>query len=436
MLTGRIRDQHQPDASARAIAPERFRPDEAGEAFALADVSGSCRKPLQSFPPTATVCDMTSPIFAEPRAAYLHVPFCAHRCGYCDFTLVAGRSDLADNYLRALASELRQLERPRDVDTLFFGGGTPTHLEPDKLARLLELARQWFRLAPGYEFSVEANPVGLTDDKLRLMANAGVNRVSLGVQSFDEGLLKLLERDHRETDILDAVTRLQQRFENVSLDLIFALPGQTLAHWRETLRRAIDLRPTHISTYGLTFEKGTTFWSRRERGAIEQLPNELERDMYAAAMDDLAAAGFEQYEISNFARPGFRCRHNQTYWRALPYFGLGPGAARYINGRRESNHRSTTTWIKRVLTGESGVAMREELTPEHRAREAIVLGLRQNDGIRRHEFRTLTGFDLDSLAAKTIAQQVAAGRIEDYGEGIRITREGRFFADPVMIAFL
>ena len=379
---------------------------------------------------------MTSLLFADPRAAYLHVPFCVHRCGYCDFTLLAGRDDLAGDYLRALELELRQLEQPREVDTLFFGGGTPTHLAEAELARLLELAREWFRLAPGGEFSVEANPAGLTDEKLRLMADAGVNRVSLGVQSFDEGLLKLLERDHRESEILDAVAGLRERFENFSLDLIFALPGQTLTHWRETLRRAIELRPTHLSTYGLTFEKGTAFWSRREKGAIEQLPNELERDMYAAAMDDLATAGFEQYEISNFSRPGFRCRHNQTYWRALPYFGFGPGAARYILGRRESNHRSTTTWIKRVLAGQSGVAMSEELDPEHRAREAIVLGLRQFDGIRRDEFQTLTGFDLDSLVSETIRREVAAGRIEDFGEGIRITREGRFFADPVMIAFL
>ncbi|MBC7818734.1 MAG: radical SAM family heme chaperone HemW [Planctomycetaceae bacterium] len=379
---------------------------------------------------------MSSPIFSEPRAAYLHVPFCAHRCGYCDFTLLAGRDDLAGEYLRAMELELRQLERPREVDTLFFGGGTPTHLAEDDLAGLLKLAREWFRLASGYEFSVEANPAALTDEKLRLLAAAGVNRVSLGVQSFDEGLLKLLERDHREDDILDAVARLQQRFENVSLDLIFALPGQTLAHWRETLRRAIELQPTHLSTYGLTFEKGTAFWSRREKGTIQQLPNELERDMYAAAMDDLSAAGFEQYEISNFARPGFRCRHNQTYWRALPYFGFGPGAARYIHGRRESNHRSTTTWIKRVLAGQSGVAMTEELDPEHRAREAIVLGLRQLDGIRRDEFQTLTGFDLDSLAGETIRREVAAVRIEDFSDGIRITHKGRFFADPVMIAFL
>lgn len=379
---------------------------------------------------------MTLPIFAEPRAAYLHVPFCVHRCGYCDFTLVAGRDDLAGEYLRAMEVELSQLERPREVDTLFFGGGTPTHLAPDKLARLLALAREWFVLAPGYEFSVEANPTGLTDEKLRLMSEYGVNRVSLGVQSFDEGLLKLLERDHREAEILDAIARLQQHFVNVSLDLIFALPGQTLGDWRETLRRAIELQPQHLSTYGLTFEKGTAFWSRREKGAIEQLPNELERDMYAAAIDDLAAAGFEQYEISNFARPGFRCRHNQTYWRALPYFGFGPGAARYINGRRESNHRSTTTWIKRALAGQSGIAMSEELMPEHRAREAIVLGLRQIDGIRRDEFRTLTGFDLDVLVGETIRRETMAGRIEDFCDGIRITREGRFFADPVMIAFL
>ena len=379
---------------------------------------------------------MTSPLFAEPRAAYLHVPFCAHRCGYCDFTLLAGRDDLAGDYLTALEIELQQLERPREVDTLFFGGGTPTHLEPDKLARLLSLAREWFTLVSNYEFSVEANPAGLTDEKLQLMADAGVNRVSLGVQSFDAGLLKLLERDHRESEILDAVARLQQRFENVSLDLIFALPGQTLTHWRETLRRAIELRPTHLSTYGLTFEKGTTFWSRREKGAIEQLPNELERDMFAAAIDDLTAAGFEQYEISNFSLPGFRCRHNQTYWRALPYFGFGPGAARYLNGRRESNHRSTTTWIKRVLAGQSGTAMTEELTPEHRAREAIVLGLRQLDGIRRNEFRSLTDFDLDSLARDTITREVAAGRIKDFGDGIRLTREGLFLGDQVMIAFL
>ncbi len=379
---------------------------------------------------------MTLPIFAEPRAAYLHVPFCAHRCGYCDFTLVAGRDDLADDYLRAMSFELSALEQPREVDTLFFGGGTPTHLEPSHLSRLLQLARDWFRLAPGYEWSVEANPQGLTDEKIRLMSEAGVNRVSLGVQSFDAELLKLLERDHGEHDILDAVERLQKQFDNISLDLIFALPGQTLLHWQETLRRAIALQPKHLSTYGLAFEKGTAFWSRREKGALQQLPNELERDMYAAAIEELTAAGYEHYEISNFARPGFRCRHNQTYWRALPYFGIGPGAARYINGIRSSNHRSTTTWIKRVLAGQSGNAMSEELTPEHRAHEALILALRQLDGVTRDTFQHTTGFDLDELAAPEIARQIELEFLEDFGTGIRLTRQGLFVADSVIVNLL
>lgn len=379
---------------------------------------------------------MTLPIYADPRAAYLHVPFCTHRCGYCDFTLVAGRDDLTDDYLRAISVELSSLEYPREVDTLFFGGGTPTHLPPKQLGGLLELARKWFTLAPGYEWSVEANPFGLTDEKIKLLADAGVNRISLGAQSFDADVLKLLERDHREADVVSAVERIRGRIENVGIDLIFGVPGQSLELWRETLSKAVGLRPTHLSTYGLTFEKGTAFWTRREKGALVQLPDDLERDMYAATMDDLAAAGFEHYEISNFARPGFRCRHNQTYWQAIPYFGFGPGAARYINGIRSSNHRSTTTWIKRVLAGESAQGMTEELLPEHRAREALILGLRQLDGVRRDRFQQLTGYDLDELARSVIARQTATGNVEDFGDGIRLSRTGLFFADSVIVDFL
>ena len=379
---------------------------------------------------------MTLPIYAEPRAAYLHVPFCAHRCGYCDFTLVAGRDDLTDDYLRAMSVELASLEHPREVDTVFFGGGTPTHLPPRQLAELLELTQKWFVLAPGYEWSVEANPFGLSDEKIELLADAGVNRISLGVQSFDADVLKLLERDHRADEVVSAVERIRRRIENVGLDLIFGVPGQSLDLWRETLSKAIKLKPTHLSTYGLTFEKGTAFWTRREKGALAQLPDELERDMYAATMSDLAAAGFEHYEISNFARPGFRCRHNQTYWQAIPYFGLGPGAARYINGVRSSNHRSTTTWIKRVLAGERAIGMTEELEPAHRAREALVLGLRQLDGVRRDRFQQLTGFNLDELAGSEIARQRAAKNIEDFGDGIRLSRTGIFLADSVIVDFL
>lgn len=374
--------------------------------------------------------------FAEPRAAYVHVPFCAHRCGYCDFTLVARRDDLIEDYLRALGIELRSLESPRRVETLFFGGGTPTHPAPEQLAGLLRLVREWLPPADCCEFSVEANPGDLDETKLEILAEAGVNRLSLGVQSFEAADLEILERNHRAEEIVAVVSRLKRRFENFSLDLIFGVPGQTLASWRKTLRRAIDLGPTHVSTYGLTFEQGTAFWLRREKGELLPSPEERERDMYATAMDDLGAAGYEQYEISSFARPGFRCRHNEVYWRGLPYFAFGPGAARYVEGRRETNVRSVHGWLKRMFAGESPVGEAEELSPEDRARELAVLGLRRTDGVDRESFLSDTGFRLEDLAAPALEKHLQAGWLEEAGSSVRLTREGRFVADHVVIDFL
>ena len=377
-----------------------------------------------------------TPAASEARAAYIHVPFCAHRCGYCDFALVARRDDLIDAYLQALEIELGTLETPREIDTLFFGGGTPTHLPAAELDRLLKLVRRWFVLAEGYEFSVEANPAGLDDEKIAAMARAGVNRISLGVQSFDPGMLELLERDHREASVVDAVERLRGRFENISFDLIFGVPGQSLELWLETLRQAINLAPQHLSTYGLTFEKGTSFWKRLETGLLNSAPEELERSMYAEAMDRLSAAGFEHYEISNFARPGRRCRHNEAYWRLQPWYGFGPGAARYVDGRREINHRSVTTWIRRVLAGESPIAETDDLSPEDRARETLVIGLRRREGLLRDDFRRQTGYSVDELAGEALPRYVRQGLIEDRGDGLRLTREGLFVADAVIIDFL
>jgi oxygen-independent coproporphyrinogen III oxidase len=369
-------------------------------------------------------------------AAYIHVPFCAHRCGYCDFTVIAGRNQLVPEYLRALEIELQSLEFPRSIETLFLGGGTPTHLAPDELERLLVLLRRWFVPVSDTEFSVEANPFGFTAEKIDVLADHGVNRVSLGAQSFDAEVLRTLERDHSGTDVEHVVGALAQRIDNIAIDLIFGVPGQSLDLWRETLRRAVALGPLHISTYGLTIEKGTAFWSRRRTGQLVTLTDETERAMYAAAMDDLAAAGFEQYELSNFSRPGRACRHNHTYWAGRSYWGFGPGAARYIRGRRETNHRSVVTWLKRIVSGQSPVADSEELPPEDRAREMIVLGLRRNAGVNRSEFHCASGFDLHELAGPTIAKYTRSGLLEDTSDAIRLTREGRFLADTVLVDFL
>ena len=374
--------------------------------------------------------------FPEPRAAYIHVPFCRHRCGYCDFTLLAGRDDLIDDYLRALKIELQSLIEQKELDTLFLGGGTPSHLSAEQLDRLMDLLFDHFRLAEGYEFSIEANPIDLAPEKIGVLVDAGVNRVSLGVQSFDAEILQLLERDHRAEHILEVVERLKTRIENIGIDLIFGVPGQTLELWQQTLQTAIDLKPTHFSTYGLTFEKGTSFWARREKRELIPLPEELEREMYRAAMEMLPAAGFEQYELSNFAGPGFRCRHNEVYWNGEPYFGFGPGAAQYINGRRDINHRSVTTWLKRVIAGESPVGESEELSPEERAREAAVIALRKCEGIDKRKFAQRFGFTLDGLAGDAINRYLQTGLLEETETHLRLTREGRFLADTVIVDFL
>ena len=376
-----------------------------------------------------------------PRSVYIHVPFCAHRCGYCDFTLVAGKDHLADKYLEALTIEIdRSLElvngdfefgsKP-ELDTVFFGGGTPTQLSAPQLARLCGIVHDRFELTPETEFSVEANPARMTDDKIAVLSDAGVNRISLGVQSFDDATLTMLERDHRQTDVFDCVDRIRKRIQNISLDLIFAVPGQSFEIWESSLQTAIELSPTHLSTYGLTFEKGTAFWTRREKGELPQAAEDLERRMYEVAMEHLAAHDFHQYEISSFARPGFRCQHNQIYWSGKTYFGFGPGAASLMNNERRQNHRSVTTWINKILAGESGIGDVERLDPESFARELLVLSLRTNDGVTRNTFKEQSGFDITDLAGDSINRLMDEGLVEETDSTIRLTYEGRFLADTV-----
>lgn len=371
-----------------------------------------------------------------PRAAYLHVPFCAHRCGYCDFTLVAGKDHLIDDYLRAMQIELPQLGERRTIDTLFIGGGTPTHLDVDRLSELLRLLAQWFELAEDAEFSTEANPTGLTTEKIALLADHGCNRISLGVQSFESTHLQTLERDHSPLDVAEVVDDIRRHIDNFSLDLIFGVPGQTISDWEKTLQAAIDLDPQHVSTYGLTFEKGTDYWSRREHGDLIPVADDVEREMYLMAMQSLPAAGYEQYELSNFAQPTYACRHNQTYWQGGQYWGFGPGAASYLDGVRRTNHRSVTTWLQRVLRGETAIAEEEELAAEDRARETVMLGLRQTAGINQRVFQQQTGFELEALAPGMLQELIDRGLLELRDDHVRLTIEGRCLADTVITEFL
>lgn len=372
----------------------------------------------------------------SPRAAYIHVPFCRHRCGYCNFTLVAGRDDLIASYLQAIERELSWLETPRQVDTLFFGGGTPTHLPERELRQLLEVVGRWFPLAAGHEFSIEANPADVTAEKVELLAGCGVNRISLGVQSFNAAKLEVLERDHRREQIEVAFGRCRDKMASVAADLIFGVPHETRDNWHEDLHAAIDLGIDHLSTYGLTFEQGTSFWSRLQKEELDQLDEEDERWMYEAAIDILTDAGFEHYEVSNFAKPSHRCRHNETYWLGGGYYAAGPGAARHIFGRRETNHRSTTTYIKRVLADESPVAESEQLNAEASARERLVFGLRRIEGIDRAEFARATGFTIERLTGESLGRFTEAGLLHDDGQRVALTRRGLLVSDSLWPEFL
>ncbi|MBS0208626.1 MAG: radical SAM family heme chaperone HemW [Planctomycetes bacterium] len=370
-------------------------------------------------------------VTTQPRAAYIHVPFCAHRCGYCNFTLVARRDDLIETYLAALACELQALGQPREVETLFIGGGTPTHLEPAQLERLLMLVRQWFPLAAGYEFSVEANPIDITSERVGVLKAHGVNRVSLGAQSFSPDKLRLLERDHTPEQIRTAIELLRPVVHSVSLDLIFAAPGETLPEWQADVEQALALRPDHLSTYGLTFERGTTFYGRKLRHELLAVDEETEAAMYEFALERLPAAGLAQYEVSNFARPGYECRHNEVYWAADEYFAAGPGAARYVAGTRQVNHRSVSTWIKRVLEGHSPVAEEETLDAEDRAREALAIGLRRVAGVDVARFAERFGFNVEALMARDLARYRDLGLLAIEHGALRLTRRGLLLADTV-----
>jgi len=367
----------------------------------------------------------------KPRAAYVHVPFCKHRCGYCNFTLVAGRDDLIDSYLKAIERELSWLERPREVETLFFGGGTPTHLPPDKLRRLIEIVRHWFPLTAGHEFSVEANPADLDSERVAVLAEQGVNRLSLGAQSFDAEKLCRLDRDHDAEDIARSMELVRPVVHSISLDLIFGVPGESPDVWEADLAAALKLQPDHISTYGLTYERGTALWSHWQKGQVRPLGEEPERAMFERGIDVLTDAGFEHYEVSNFARPGHRCRHNEAYWSGDEYYAVGPGAARFVNGRREINHRSTTTYIKRVLAGQSPVADSEELLPEDRALELFIFGMRRLGGVDRREFAERTGFDLEALVGCELHRFINRGLLEEVNSHVRLTREGLFISDSI-----
>lgn len=371
-----------------------------------------------------------------PHSAYIHVPFCRHRCGYCDFSLVAGRDDLIDRYFQALARELSRVGQRLMLDTLYFGGGTPSHLGPDGIRQLFAILANAMVTNAGAEVSLEANPLDVTIDFVAAARDCGVNRVSLGGQSLDAATLASLDRNHLPDDVRRAVDRLLSAACTVSVDLMIAAPGQSLAAVERDLEAVTSLGVQHVSVYCLTWEKGTNFDSLRQKGMLHRAEDSLECDMFEATIDRLEAAGFEHYEVSNFARAGFRCRHNEAYWDCRPWEAFGPGAARFDGRTRITNHRSTQAWMTRVLSGEDFTGDCDAMTQEQAARERVVVGLRRRDGVDREAFEQSSGFSLDAIAGGAVRRWVAGGLAQDNGQRVQLTRKGLLVSDALWAAIL
>jgi oxygen-independent coproporphyrinogen-3 oxidase len=349
---------------------------------------------------------------------------------------VAEKDNRIGLYLEALATEMSTLGKPEPVETLFIGGGTPTHLNPDQLQILLSTVRRFLPLAANGEFTIEANPGTLEREKIEVLAGNGVTRVSLGAQSFQSKTLQILERQHDAEDIRKAVETVRELIPDVSVDLIFGVPGQTVNDWHSELDAALGLQLDHVSTYGLTYEKGTRLWKQRRAGLIIPLSEDDELAMYVAAMDMLEQAGLEQYEISSFAKPGKRCRHNQAYWANEAYFGFGMGAASYVDGCRKLNSRDLETYLRLALSGETTAVQAETLEPLERAQETMAVQLRRAEGIERDRFHVQTGFELDSLVGPALKRQMELGLLKIEGRSVYLTRAGKCVADAVIAALL
>jgi oxygen-independent coproporphyrinogen-3 oxidase len=367
---------------------------------------------------------------ATPLGLYVHVPFCASTCDFCAFYQTSPTAEAVAMFLSSLAREADLAAWKRPATTVFWGGGTPGLLAPRDLLKLGEIVRGRLGGTPR-EWSIELAPASVTDERLAALREAGVTRVSLGVQSFSPALLDALGRRHTREQALRAYARVRAAgFASVNLDLIFAVPGQDEAAWRADLREAVALAPDHISTYCLTFEEDTALWVKLSRGQVKR-DIAVEAQFYELTWAELAAAGYAQYEISNFARPGHACLHNLNTWRMHEWVGLGPSAASQHAGWRGANVADLEKWSAQVAAGERMTEQRVRLTPALLAEDALIFGLRMNEGVNLTALRTRWP-NAPWATAEALAGRLAAeGLAERSGDLLRLTSRGRLLADAV-----
>ncbi|MCE3591532.1 MULTISPECIES: radical SAM family heme chaperone HemW [Streptococcus] len=372
---------------------------------------------------------------AKPSSAYVHIPFCTQICYYCDFSKVFIKNQPVDAYLEHLIQETRSYEIGK-LRTLYIGGGTPTALSAQQLAYLLTELPKVMDLSEVEEFTIEANPGDLDPDKIAVLKESQVNRVSLGVQTFDNKMLKKIGRSHQEQDIYDNIRHLKQAgFDNISIDLIYALPGQTMDQVKENVAKAIDLDIPHMSLYSLILENHTVFMNRMRRGKLPLPKEELEAEMFEYIIEELEKAGFEHYEISNFSKPGFESRHNLVYWDNAEYYGLGAGASGYVDGIRYKNHGPIRHYLEAVEAGKARIT-EEHLTLEEKMEEELFLGLRKKTGVSKARFEEKFGISFDQRYGQVVASLTEQGLLVPDDKQVRMTKRGLFLGDTVAEKFI
>ena len=371
----------------------------------------------------------------KPTSAYVHIPFCTQICYYCDFSKVFIKNQPVDSYLEHLIEEYHSYDIKK-LRTLYIGGGTPTALSAPQLAFLLEKLTDKLDLSYLEELTIEANPGDLDQEKIAVLKDSPVNRVSLGVQTFNDRMLKQIGRSHSEKDIYENIANLKKAgFDNISIDLIYALPKQTMEDVKTNVAKAIALDIPHMSLYSLILENHTVFMNRMRRGKLPLPKEDLEAEMFEYIIAELEKAGFEHYEISNFSKPGFESRHNLMYWDNAEYYGIGAGASGYVDGVRYKNHGPIRHYLQAVEAGNARV-QEEVLTLHEKMEEEMFLGLRKKSGVSKKRFEEKFGLSFEDQYGSVVSELTEQDLLVPDRDIVRMTKQGLFLGDTVAEKFI
>lgn len=376
-----------------------------------------------------------------PKAVYIHIPFCATKCHYCDFTAYVVEGQPVDDYIDALEKEIEMTVRdapPGQLESIFIGGGTPTVLTPVQMKKMLDIIQTYFPdRSPAIEYTMEANPGTTTPELLAVIRDGGVNRLSFGAQTFEPHLLREIGRSHGVSEITTSVKEARTAgISNISLDLMFGLPNQSLDQMRDTLERAVALSPDHFSCYSLKVEEGTLFYHLEERGQLPLPDEEVEYGMYQLIRDYLLQQGYAQYEVSNFSKQGKESKHNSTYWKNEPYYGFGAGAHGYVHGTRHVNVKGISEYVGRIDRGERPILQQEKIPLQEQMENYFILGLRLLEGVSLQQFKQQYGQPADHVFGDVIKTLVDKQFLRVEGDTIRLTEQGLLFGNDVFVQFL